>query len=221
MCPQILLRGRTEVWAPQAVPQPLLSKVNQKSAKGNVWLSLSPVLILLHWASATKEAGRHFSVTWNAQLCMSTGSTLALWALFFCPSRRCVPWKGARKPSAEGLRVVCHHLSSHQRHLRARTFFLAHSYTWRRASDGPGKAMSVVEEQLWRQLDERGGCHTVPSSRWRSRFFEVVGFPLLLEGGGLELFGEAGRGPRGSVGGVHRALPVGAEAPTSNPVDRR
>lgn len=68
--------------------------------------------------------------------------------------------------------------------------------------------MSMEAATLSHQATERGGF-------WRS------GFPLILEGAGLELLGDARGGLHGAVGGVRHALPTGAEATTGNPVNRR
>lgn len=101
--------------------------------------------------------------------------------------------------SLQSVSVVCHHLS-HQTHLRAQTFFPACSSISCRPSAGPGKAMSVVERQPRRQLDECEGCHTVSIEPLKGQevFYIVVSLPILGRAS-PELLDEAGRGPSGAM----------------------
>lgn len=146
---------------------------------------------------------------------------LILWVfLFFCPSRCCMPQEGDRKPSAECVSVVCHHLSQ-QSNLRAQTFFPVHSSISCRASDGPGKAMSVAKRQLRQQPDEHEGCLTDAIKPLKEQeYFLCSGFSSHLRGSWSRAAGWGWQGTLWRGGSVHHALPTVAEAPTSNSTSR-
>ena len=131
-------------------------------------------------SSVSKEADRHSikaqgHMTSAANIKSSSDApaavwvaTLILWAVFFWPIKMLCLSGGSQEALCGGFqwRLPPSITSESSRSTDCLPYAFTHLTLGIRR---PGKAISAAEKQLWRPLDERGGCHTVPSSCWKSR----------------------------------------------------